>query len=244
MVDPRAEEVEALRNLDPFGFEAGDTNLYRYVSNSPTNLTDPSGLETQAPKVPTPDWQPYMKNISWKVVSTEDCASNSGPPGDRLQFKDKVGNTFTVRCTNLRTAAFRWEGQITPSSVPPFKPQVEVNGQPADVLGPHGVCKLPMGVNAWVFYTDDKGEMTKIVWINLNVKDPNPTARFNDARAKKEREARQNAVQSDLNATLNKYRDDPATAEKELRKFANDPRVDRENIQTITVTFIDIRKKK
>ena len=101
-----------------------------------------------------------------------------------------------------------------------------------------------MGVNAWVFYTDDKGEMTKIVWINLNVKDPNPTARFNDARAKKEREARQNAVQSDLNATLNKYREDPATAEKELRKFANDPRVDRENIQTITVTFIDIRKKK
>jgi RHS repeat-associated protein len=28
---------------DPIGFSAGDTNLYRYVSNSPTNFTDPSG---------------------------------------------------------------------------------------------------------------------------------------------------------------------------------------------------------
>ena len=30
---------------DPIGFTAGDTNLYRYVGNSPTNATDPSGLE-------------------------------------------------------------------------------------------------------------------------------------------------------------------------------------------------------
>lgn len=28
---------------DPLGFGGGDTNLYRYVSDSPTNLTDPSG---------------------------------------------------------------------------------------------------------------------------------------------------------------------------------------------------------
>ena len=29
---------------DPIGFAAGDANLYRYVGNSPTNATDPSGL--------------------------------------------------------------------------------------------------------------------------------------------------------------------------------------------------------
>jgi RHS repeat-associated protein len=28
---------------DPVGFSAGDTNLYRYVNNSPTNFTDPTG---------------------------------------------------------------------------------------------------------------------------------------------------------------------------------------------------------
>ena len=30
---------------DPIGFAGGDANLYRYVGNSPTNATDPSGLE-------------------------------------------------------------------------------------------------------------------------------------------------------------------------------------------------------
>jgi RHS repeat-associated protein len=30
---------------DPLGFEAGDGNLYRYVGNSHTSVTDPSGLE-------------------------------------------------------------------------------------------------------------------------------------------------------------------------------------------------------
>ena len=29
---------------DPLGFEGGDSNLYRYVGNSPTNGTDPTGL--------------------------------------------------------------------------------------------------------------------------------------------------------------------------------------------------------
>jgi hypothetical protein len=29
---------------DPIGFDGGDTNLYRYVGNSPLNYTDPSGL--------------------------------------------------------------------------------------------------------------------------------------------------------------------------------------------------------
>ena len=28
---------------DPLGFDAGDSNLYRYVNNAPTNHTDPSG---------------------------------------------------------------------------------------------------------------------------------------------------------------------------------------------------------
>mgnify|MGYP005851477391 CR=1 FL=1 len=33
----------------PLGFSAGDTNLYRYVGNSPTNFTDPSGMRKYRP---------------------------------------------------------------------------------------------------------------------------------------------------------------------------------------------------
>ena len=35
---------------DPSGFAAGDTNLYRYVGNSPANAVDPSG-EVRKPRV-------------------------------------------------------------------------------------------------------------------------------------------------------------------------------------------------
>ncbi len=36
---------------DPLGFAAGDTNLERYVGNSPVNFTDPSGLTPVVPPV-------------------------------------------------------------------------------------------------------------------------------------------------------------------------------------------------
>jgi RHS repeat-associated protein len=35
--------VGSFISVDPIGFEAGDSNLYRYVLNSPINYTDPSG---------------------------------------------------------------------------------------------------------------------------------------------------------------------------------------------------------
>src|SRR5262245_48387443 len=34
---------------DPLGFDAGDSNLYRYVHNRPVDGTDPSGLLEPAP---------------------------------------------------------------------------------------------------------------------------------------------------------------------------------------------------
>jgi uncharacterized protein RhaS with RHS repeats len=41
MYDPRPARFIS---EDPIGFEGGDTNLYRYVGNSPTNFVDPFGL--------------------------------------------------------------------------------------------------------------------------------------------------------------------------------------------------------
>ena len=41
---PAGDGADLFDNCDPLGYEAGDANLYRYVGNSPTNATDPSGL--------------------------------------------------------------------------------------------------------------------------------------------------------------------------------------------------------
>lgn len=37
---------------DPIGFRGGDANLYGYVRNNPTNLTDPSGMVPPTPGMP------------------------------------------------------------------------------------------------------------------------------------------------------------------------------------------------
>ncbi|GEM_PF-3624061 len=42
---------------DPLGFDAGDTNLYRYVGNSPQNYTDPSGTQWRPSLHPIPENQ-------------------------------------------------------------------------------------------------------------------------------------------------------------------------------------------
>lgn len=41
--------IGTLEGADPLGFAAGDTNLYRYVGNSPTDASDPTGLATDQP---------------------------------------------------------------------------------------------------------------------------------------------------------------------------------------------------
>jgi RHS repeat-associated protein len=59
-------------SIDPMDFAAGDSNLYRYVTNSPTNAIDPSGLEPQ-PEVRVTDrdrWEtdrhPWTLKRNWE----------------------------------------------------------------------------------------------------------------------------------------------------------------------------------
>ncbi len=47
-------------STDPIGLEAGDTNLYRYVFNSPTNYTDPTGHEWDWGKT----WNDFVGGVS------------------------------------------------------------------------------------------------------------------------------------------------------------------------------------
>ncbi len=54
---------------DPLGFDAGDSNLYRYVLNNPNETSDPSGLIEFFYQVPTKDQLERIKENGDGVVS-------------------------------------------------------------------------------------------------------------------------------------------------------------------------------
>lgn len=57
--------------MEPLGFEAGDTNLFRYVGNSPTNATDPSGLE----KLKLSDLEKSLQGITQSQEAKKEAAA-------------------------------------------------------------------------------------------------------------------------------------------------------------------------
>jgi len=59
---------------DPLGFAAGDANLYRYVGNEPTTLTDPTGLLAEDPGPGGSPWN--------------DQQGKSSDKGDKFTFGD------------------------------------------------------------------------------------------------------------------------------------------------------------
>ncbi len=67
---------------DPEGFAAGDSNLYRYVNNAPTNAADPSGMQ------PGPGMGARNPDFSKPNISLSDLPDNGG-------FRAKVGWTYT-----------------------------------------------------------------------------------------------------------------------------------------------------
>jgi RHS repeat-associated protein len=82
---------------DPLTFAAGDANLYRYVVNSPTNLTDPSGL---APALP-----PDGRLCPLTIGLLEDLAELEGIIDDSMTVQ-RIGNlkgAFFERLYSLAT---------------------------------------------------------------------------------------------------------------------------------------------
>ena len=96
---------------DPIGFAAGDTNISRYVANSPTNATDPSGLTSEGHH-----WTPInviAKLFEQGILSEAEykyfAGRMSGPlsPGN-----PNVGYTDEHRCYDaaVEEELRRWKG--------------------------------------------------------------------------------------------------------------------------------------
>jgi RHS repeat-associated protein len=83
---------------DPLGFSAGDTNIYRYVANSPTNYNDPSGEQIALPfpvipSIPIPIIPPWLVAplIIIKGLDAGSVATGSPPT-----LKPKPNRTVTL----------------------------------------------------------------------------------------------------------------------------------------------------
>jgi RHS repeat-associated protein len=78
---------------DPIGFAAGDGNLYRYVGNNATNLTDPSGLNPL-------QWladkgKETVDTIKYGIKGTADAYTEEGGIIDRVK-SDPIGTIADV----------------------------------------------------------------------------------------------------------------------------------------------------
>jgi RHS repeat-associated protein len=93
---------------DPTGFTAGDTNLYRYVGNSPTNGTDPLGLAPPAkPTTPTPPSGGSGSNPGSNPGNAPGgTPANPATPGNPLAPKYPSGADIKARIGKINNDIF------------------------------------------------------------------------------------------------------------------------------------------
>ncbi|MBY0527532.1 MAG: hypothetical protein K2R98_29315 [Gemmataceae bacterium] len=183
---------------DPIGFEGGQQNLYEFVGNNPTNETDPSGLAVPRLVQPSMGWKPYQgasKTILYKQYRT-DCPSDQGK-FVMFEYTDKSRSLlFKVYC-NKETI----EGEI------------EKAGAKAAIL--FGECVEYAGVNAFVFRADEKGNITKISWYNIESTHTVLGQTFPQCRAP----LLFGLLVKDVVELITKHIDNPEKAESELAKY-------------------------
>ncbi len=102
------------QSQDPLGFDAGDSNLFRYVENAPTKNTDPSGLLIWILNMPVftvsqtiTNWPPGTTN------SIERPASSLGSTVYRITCAFAVSSPWTI-CHSIGN--WKLLGQITLTS--------------------------------------------------------------------------------------------------------------------------------
>ena len=91
---------------DPMGFDAGDSNLYRYVNNKPTEATDPSGKEGPLTQDRVNDIQEPIRNAEVTLKNAAKILNNDALWTKAQRFyKGMDPNSFMFQA--LRNPQFR-----------------------------------------------------------------------------------------------------------------------------------------
>jgi RHS repeat-associated protein len=83
---------------DPWGFKAGDENLYRYVRNDPTTYIDPSGRQAEGP-----DWNEFVRSA---------MSSHVGGLAGGRQAPDGAADLFTWQKPKDRKGAEKYDREL------------------------------------------------------------------------------------------------------------------------------------
>ena len=83
-------------STDPLSFTAGDANTSRYVGNSPTNATDPSGLIVVVPGTEAANLEKYiLKTLGWKRDSQTPLYVEEAGANGTIRFSIPGGTSTT-----------------------------------------------------------------------------------------------------------------------------------------------------
>ncbi|PHR92220.1 MAG: hypothetical protein COA78_33630, partial [Blastopirellula sp.] len=119
---------------DPIRFRGGDTNLYKYVSNTPIMLTDPSGLQSQFSQQQLEVHRQNVEQIEKQIRALEFKAAilcKSAAKKTRQKIKDlkeikddllnptkPLGQRIKKAQEELTKTDYGWSGSLLPGSNP------------------------------------------------------------------------------------------------------------------------------
>ena len=110
-------------SVDPIGYRAEDTNLYRHVFNAPLSRTDPSGMvspcyDPMDPRKPMWPGGPIPANFRWRRPSKPYCGQEIGAKLSRLrinleaQFQKTLNNNRNnayLACAHMEFSFAGWD---------------------------------------------------------------------------------------------------------------------------------------
>jgi RHS repeat-associated protein len=160
---------------DPLGFRAGDSNLYRYVTNAPTVFDDPSGFQQQASE---PDWayeyKLYKQNSNGQKVEEKEgwiarqkaaWAKDNAKLRALWEREQEIARKKSPGYSEMPAAVAKVP---TPAPEPPAKPPgpfatTDLSGKVA-YEPPQRAPSLPQNSMAW--------EVVQLILTGIEVVDP------------------------------------------------------------------------